>query len=143
MDDVIKLPPFFLEVNRLLHLFFFLLMLVSRSSLTLKNLKIPNNGRKFYYSTHSTTGIKNILKKDKVIEDIAYYAKNYVVNSHEAMKTSRYTIMDALGCGFLALSFKECKKLLGPVVEETLVPNGIPVPGTKVRPNFSIGIPNL
>lgn len=49
------------------------------------------------------------------------------------MKTSRYVILDALGCAILALNFKECTKLLGPTVPGTVVPNGVRIPGTKVR----------
>ena len=39
--------------------------------------------------------------------------------------------MDTLGCGLLALTFSDCKDLLGPYVENTSVPNGVRVPGTK------------
>ena len=39
--------------------------------------------------------------------------------------------MDTIGCGLLALNFKDCEKLLGPYVEGTSVPNGVRVPGTK------------
>ena len=38
--------------------------------------------------------------------------------------------MDTIGCGILALSFEDCKKLLGPYVKGTVVPNGVRVPGT-------------
>ena len=38
--------------------------------------------------------------------------------------------MDTLGCGILALSFPDCKRLLGPHVKGTVVPNGVRVPGT-------------
>jgi 2-methylcitrate dehydratase len=41
--------------------------------------------------------------------------------------------MDTLGCGFLALNFPECTKLLGPFVEGTSVPNGSRVPGTRFK----------
>ena len=39
--------------------------------------------------------------------------------------------MDTLGCGLLALTFDDCKNLLGPYVENTQVPGGVRVPGTK------------
>jgi 2-methylcitrate dehydratase len=71
------------------------------------------------------------LKKDKIIEDIVDYTVGFKVESSEAIKVSRYTIMDALGCGILALNFKECTKLLGPVVPGTIVPKGVRVPGTN------------
>ena len=84
------------------------------------------------------------LTKDKVIQDIVDYTHDFDVTSEEALKVSRYTIMDALGCGILALSFKECTKLLGPVVEGITVENGVRVPGTgfeldPVTGAFNIG----
>ena len=39
--------------------------------------------------------------------------------------------MDTLGCGLLALTFPDCKNLLGPYLEGTTVPGGVRVPGTK------------
>jgi 2-methylcitrate dehydratase len=52
--------------------------------------------------------------------------------------------MDTLGCGFEALEYPACTKLLGPVVHGTLVPNGAKVPGTQfqldpVQAAFNIG----
>ena len=94
------------------------------------------------YSSHfaSVPG----LKKDRVVEDIVDYTVDYKVTSPEAQKVSRYTIMDALGCGILALNFKECTKLLGPVVPGTVVPKGVRVPGTNfvldpIQGAFNIG----
>jgi 2-methylcitrate dehydratase len=70
---------------------------------------------------------------DQVIQDIADYVLNYEINSEAALDTARHCLMDTLGCGLLALRFPECTKLLGPVVEGTLVPNGARVPGTRLR----------
>ncbi|SDZ79811.1 2-methylcitrate dehydratase [Microbulbifer marinus] len=70
---------------------------------------------------------------DRVIQDIADYVLNYQIDSDEAWETARYCLMDTLGCGLLALRFPECTKLLGPVVEGTVVPNGARVPGTQLR----------
>jgi 2-methylcitrate dehydratase len=67
---------------------------------------------------------------DDLLNTIADYALNYEVDSEEALLTARYCLMDTLGCGILALSFPDCKKLLGPHVEGTIVPNGVRVPGT-------------
>ena len=70
---------------------------------------------------------------DKVLADIADYVCDYEVNSPEAYDTARNCLMDTLGCGFLALGFPECNKLLGPLVEGTVVPGGARVPGTHYR----------
>ena len=70
---------------------------------------------------------------DQVIQDIADYVLDYRITSEEAFDTARYCLMDTLGCGLLALRFTECTKLLGPIVEGTVVPNGARVPGTDLR----------
>ncbi|MBI5448387.1 MAG: bifunctional 2-methylcitrate dehydratase/aconitate hydratase [Gammaproteobacteria bacterium] len=70
---------------------------------------------------------------DQILADITDYVLEYVVKSEEAYQTARLCLMDTLGCGILALNYKECTKLLGPVVPETQVPEGVPVPGTSYR----------
>lgn len=70
---------------------------------------------------------------DKVLLDLANYVCDYKIDSKEAYDTARHCLMDTLGCGFLALRFPECTKLLGPIVKDTVVPNGARVPGTQFR----------
>ena len=70
---------------------------------------------------------------DQVLVDIANYVCDYEITSAEAYNTARNCLMDTLGCGFLALRFPECAKLLGPLVPGTVVPNGARVPGTQFR----------
>ena len=41
--------------------------------------------------------------------------------------------MDTIGCGLLALTFTECKSLLGPHIEGTEVPYGVRVLGTNYK----------
>ncbi len=81
---------------------------------------------------------------DKVLTDIADYALRYEVKSAEAYDTARYCLMDTLGCGFEALEYPACTKLLGPIVKGTVVPNGARVPGTQfqldpVQAAFNLG----
>ncbi|HEX6007433.1 MAG TPA: 2-methylcitrate dehydratase, partial [Burkholderiales bacterium] len=68
---------------------------------------------------------------DKVLVQIADYVDRYQVRSKLAWETARLTLIDTLGCGFEALSYPACTKLLGPVVPGTVVPNGAHVPGTS------------
>ena len=68
---------------------------------------------------------------DKVLVKIADYVLNTSIESKEALTSARYCLMDTLGCGLLALTFDDCKNLLGPYVENTQVPGGVRVPGTK------------
>ena len=81
---------------------------------------------------------------DKVLVDIADYVCDYKINSDEAFDTARNCLLDTLGCGFEALGYPACTKLLGPVVPGTIVPNGAKVPGTQfqldpVQAAFNIG----
>ena len=68
---------------------------------------------------------------DDVIKDIAEYVNSYNVESKEAIDTARNCLIDSIGCGLLALQFKECTKHLGPIVQNTKVPFGSRVPGTN------------
>ncbi len=70
---------------------------------------------------------------DQVLVDIADYIVDYQINSAEAFDTARNCLMDTLGCGFEALDYPACTKLLGPVVPGTTVPNGAKVPGTSFQ----------
>ncbi len=81
---------------------------------------------------------------DKVLTDIADYVLGYEIKSQLAWTTAHYCLLDTLGCGFEALSYPACTKLLGPVVPGTIVPNGAKVPGTSfqldpVTAAFNIG----
>jgi 2-methylcitrate dehydratase len=81
---------------------------------------------------------------DKVLTDLADYATKYEIRSAEAYQTARYCLMDTLGCGFEALEYPACTKLLGPIVPGTVVPNGARVPGTQfqldpVQAAFNLG----
>jgi 2-methylcitrate dehydratase len=81
---------------------------------------------------------------DKVLADIADYTLNYKIDSDLAYTTARYCLMDTLGCGLEALEYPACTKLLGPIVQGTIVPNGACVPGTNfqldpVQAAFNIG----
>jgi 2-methylcitrate dehydratase len=52
------------------------------------------------------------------------------IASDEAMETARWCLLDTLACGFLALEYPACTKLLGPVVPGLTAPGGARVPGT-------------
>ena len=81
---------------------------------------------------------------DAVLIAIAEYARNYVVSSTTAYDTARFCLMDTLACGFQALHYPACTKLLGPVVPGAVMPGGARVPGTSfeldpVQAAFDIG----
>jgi len=81
---------------------------------------------------------------DAVITGIVDYVVDRVIDSDEAYDTARHCLIDTLGCGFEALEYPACTKLLGPLVAGTLVPHGARVPGTSfvldpVQAAFNIG----
>ena len=81
---------------------------------------------------------------DKVLTDIVDYVLNFQIKNDLAWKTAHYCLLDTLGCGFEALTYPACTKLLGPVVPGTVVPNGAKVPGTNfqldpIQGAFNIG----
>lgn len=88
---------------------------------------------------------KSLQVADQVLQDLAEYALSYEVTSQEALHTARVCLADTLGCGILALQFPACTNLLGPIVSDTIVPNGSRVPGTEyvldpILAAFNIGI---
>ncbi len=81
---------------------------------------------------------------DKVLVDIAEYARSYEIESKVAYDTARYCLMDTLACGFQALAYPACTRLLGPIVPGATMAGGARVPGTSyeldpVRAAFNIG----
>ena len=81
---------------------------------------------------------------DQVLVDIADYVADFTIESDEAYRTAHYDLLDTLGCGFEALSYPACMKLLGPIVPGTVVRHGARVPGTPyqldpVQAAFNLG----
>ena len=81
---------------------------------------------------------------DAALVAISDYARNFTVRSASAYETARYCLMDTLACGFQALKYPACRKLLGPVVPGAVMPGGARVPGTSfeldpVQAAFNIG----
>ena len=81
---------------------------------------------------------------DKVLTDIADYALSYRIDSKQAYETAYYCLMDTLACGFQALQYPACTKLMGPIVPGAVLPGGARVPGTSyeldpVQAAFNIG----
>lgn len=70
-------------------------------------------------------------EEDEILTKIADYVHDYHIESNEAYQTARACLADALGCAILSLKFKECTKLLGPIVPDIIVPHGSRVPGTS------------
>src|SRR5215208_620604 len=81
---------------------------------------------------------------DELLCQIADYVLEATITSEEAYDTAHYCLLDSLGCGFLALGYPACTKLLGPIVPGASLVNGVRVPGTDyvldpVTAAFNIG----
>jgi 2-methylcitrate dehydratase len=81
---------------------------------------------------------------DPVLAAISDYALSYEIKSPLAYETAAYCLMDTLACGFQALKFPACTKLMGPVVPGATLTGGARVPGTAyeldpITAAFNIG----
>ncbi len=81
---------------------------------------------------------------DRLLVDIAEYAHQAAITSEVAYDTARYCLMDTLACGFQALKYPACTRLMGPVVPGATMIGGARVPGTSyeldpVQAAFNIG----
>ncbi|HEY6618680.1 MAG TPA: bifunctional 2-methylcitrate dehydratase/aconitate hydratase [Steroidobacteraceae bacterium] len=81
---------------------------------------------------------------DQVLTAIADYASSFEIGSSLAYETAAYCLMDTLACGFQALKYPACTKLMGPVVPGATLTNGARVPGTAyeldpITAAFNIG----
>jgi 2-methylcitrate dehydratase len=81
---------------------------------------------------------------DALLVAIADYVLDQTEPSALALETAFQCFKDTLGCGFQALAYPACTKLLGPVVPGASMLGGARVPGTgyelePVRAAFNIG----
>lgn len=68
--------------------------------------------------------------------DIVNYVYHYTLDPDDESiwKCARTALLDTMGCVIeTAATSTECQKLLGPVVKETIVPDGFRVPGTMLQ----------
>ncbi|KAJ5164080.1 uncharacterized protein N7500_005910 [Penicillium coprophilum] len=85
---------------------------------------------------------------DQPIIEIVEYVYHYTLGQDEEaiLKCARTALLDAMGCAIeAAATSTECRKLLGPVIEGTTVPDGFKVPGTElqvdpVKGAFDLGV---
>ncbi len=70
---------------------------------------------------------------DSLLVDIADYVFKKDIDSELAYDTARWCLRDSLGCGFLALRYPQCRKMLGPIVPGANMPGACRVPGTPLE----------
>ncbi|MBV8382772.1 MAG: bifunctional 2-methylcitrate dehydratase/aconitate hydratase [Planctomycetaceae bacterium] len=93
---------------------------------------------------HAGPEISRRAEADGLLREIADYTLTAKIESEGAWETARYCLLDALGCGLLALGYPACGKLIGPIVPGASLPGGARVPGTSyeldpVQAAFCIG----
>jgi 2-methylcitrate dehydratase len=93
---------------------------------------------------HAGPEMSRRAEADRLLQEIADYTLTAQIESEGAWETARYCLLDALGCGLLALGYPACGKLIGPIVPEATLPGGARVPGTSheldpVQAAFCIG----
>ncbi len=81
---------------------------------------------------------------DAILVAIADYAAGFEIRSDAAYQTAYYCLLDTLACGFQALKYPACTKLMGPVVPGAVLKGGARVPGTTyeldpITAAFNIG----
>ncbi len=81
---------------------------------------------------------------DDVLVKIAEFVCSDASHSELAYETAQYCLMDTLACGFQALDYPACTKMLGPIVPGASLVGGARVPGTSyeldpVTAAFNIG----
>jgi 2-methylcitrate dehydratase len=81
---------------------------------------------------------------DPILVAIADYALRFDLSSESAYQTAYYCLLDTLACGFQALKYPACTRLMGPVVPGATLKGGARVPGTPyeldpINAAFNIG----
>jgi 2-methylcitrate dehydratase len=81
---------------------------------------------------------------DELLVELAAYAANAGGFGEATCETARLVLADSLGCAALATTHDACRRVLGPIVDGTVVPNGSRVPATRfeldpVKAAFDIG----
>ncbi|MBC7781297.1 MAG: 2-methylcitrate dehydratase [Proteobacteria bacterium] len=67
---------------------------------------------------------------DALLREIAEYVVDYRLRDTASLDAARLSLFDTLACAIEALGQPACRRLLGPIVPGTVVPNGARLPGT-------------
>lgn len=75
----------------------------------------------------------NQTSTDPVLNKIVDYVYSEQPFSNQAYKIAKFCLWDSISCALASLNEADCLRLLGPYVQGTIVPNGVPVFGTPYR----------
>ena len=70
---------------------------------------------------------------DQVLVDIVKYVYHYAINDPELFRRARVLLLDSLECAMESLDEVSGRRIIGPPVSETVVPDGFRLPGTNIH----------
>ncbi|HED16438.1 MAG TPA: bifunctional 2-methylcitrate dehydratase/aconitate hydratase [Gammaproteobacteria bacterium] len=81
---------------------------------------------------------------DALLTQLTDYALDYTPTNVDAYQTARYCLIDSLGCALRSLDDTDCKRVLGPLLDDITVSGGIRIPGLEqelepVQAAFNLG----
>jgi len=81
---------------------------------------------------------------DALLKQLTDYAFDYVPDNANAYDTARYCLIDSLGCALRSLDDADCRRVLGPLVDDISISGGIRIPGLAqqlepVQAAFNLG----
>lgn len=70
---------------------------------------------------------------DGILTDIVTYVYHYEVTDANSFSRARILLLDSFGCAMESLNDNSVKKIIGPYIPGTLVPDGFRLPGTAMQ----------
>ncbi len=81
---------------------------------------------------------------DTLLNQLTDYVLDYTPVNPEAYGTARYCLIDSMGCALRSLDDADCRRVLGPLVDDITITGGIRIPGLAhelepVQAAFNLG----
>ncbi len=81
---------------------------------------------------------------DALLTQLTDYALDYTPTNIDAYDTARYCLIDSLGCALRSLDDADCRRVLGPLLDDVTITGGIRIPGLAhelepVQAAFNLG----
>lgn len=70
---------------------------------------------------------------DQILVDIVQYVYHYNIKEEKSFERARLLLLDSLGCAVESLSDVSIRRIIGPHVPGTIVPDGFQLPGTDLQ----------
>lgn len=70
---------------------------------------------------------------DQVLVDIVQYVYHHDIQNPESFARARTLLLDAFGCAIESLDDQSLRRIIGPPVPGTVVPDGFRLPGTTIQ----------